>query len=137
MKYVILAFLLLLGGQIHVYAQITPNKAILAIIGEAESEGPRGMLAVACAIRNRGTLKGVYGLHAYRVIHHLYSSKTLRMARSAWRASAFEDVTSGATGWGNKADLDKFCSTKWWTRCQVTCIVGHQWFYKEVKNGKA
>ncbi|MGN6643385.1 MAG: hypothetical protein ACTHKU_10355, partial [Verrucomicrobiota bacterium] len=42
---------------------IPDQSAIRAIVGEAANQGYRGMLAVAGAIRNRGTLQGVYGLH--------------------------------------------------------------------------
>ena len=38
---------------------IPTNDAVRAIIGEAGNQGYLGMLAVACGIRNRGTLKGV------------------------------------------------------------------------------
>lgn len=133
MKYAILAFILLSGCQTPVYAQVNAPKAILAVIGEAEAEGYRGMLAVACAIRNRGTLKGVYGLKSPRVRNHLYSAHTYALASAAWKESGNHDITEGATGWGNESDLNKFCSTTWWHKCQITAYYGHQWFYKEIK----
>lgn len=68
----------------HAY---TDDQAVKAIIGEAEDQGQRGMLAVACAIRNRGTLKGVFGLHAPRVRRHLYSQRVKDEAVSAWDIS--------------------------------------------------
>src|SRR3990167_7930662 len=55
-------FGLLLGLQGTIYAQWTPSPAysdkdaIRAVIGEAGNQGYAGMLAVACGIRNRGTL---------------------------------------------------------------------------------
>ena len=49
------------------YAEINDQQAVRAIIGEAGNQGERGMLALACALRNRGTLKGVYGLRAKHV----------------------------------------------------------------------
>ena len=62
------------------------------------------MLAIACAIRNRKTLSGVYGLHAPRVRHKNYSQHTYRMAERAWYQSERIDITNGATNWysGNK-----------------------------------
>lgn len=116
----------------------TPAKAadiakIHAIIGEAEGEGYPGMLAVACAIRNRGSLKGVYGLRAKRVVLHLYSQKTYALAEKAWKESRSLDITNGATGWGNSEDVDKFCSTPWWKKCEITLQVGNHYFYREIK----
>ena len=78
-------------------AQLPVSAPVRAVLGEAEGEGYQGMLAVACAIRNRGTLKGVYGLFAKRV----YSTRSIALAEKAWAASRILDVTKGATGWGN------------------------------------
>jgi hypothetical protein len=114
-------------------APIRVNPAVLAIIGEAEGEGYQGMLAVACAIRNRGTLKGVYGLRAYRVTHHLYSGHTLTLAEEAWGASKQEDVTHGARGWGSASDLRSFQKHSWWSRCKITYHYKGHWFYKEAR----
>jgi hypothetical protein len=83
-------------------AEIPEPRAVNALIGEAEGEGYRGMLAIGCAIRNRGTLQGVYGEHAPRVVHHKYNLKTYALAVQAWRDSAKEDITDGADHWGGK-----------------------------------
>lgn len=80
---------------------IKDKDAILAIIGEAENQGGIGMLAVACAIRNRGTLEGVYGIKAKRMINHQYSIATYKLAASAWLSSQTYDITNGATHWEN------------------------------------
>ena len=106
------------------------QKAILAIIGEAEGEGFEGMLAVAGAIRNRGSFRGVYGLKAQRVRKHLYSQKTYDLARTAWVESESLDESNGATGWGNEEDLNKFCSEAWWHNCVITAHIGRHWFYR-------
>lgn len=81
---------------------IDEKRAVNAIIGEAEGEGYRGMLAIAGAIRNRGHLIGVYGEKAPRVIGKKYSLKTLQLAKQAWRESANNDITNGADHWGGK-----------------------------------
>ena len=47
--------------------EVMKKDAIRAIIGEAGNQGRRGMLYIACAIRNRGTLQGVYGFKAKHV----------------------------------------------------------------------
>ena len=83
-------------------ASIDSARAVNAIIGEAEGEGYTGMLASACAIRNRGHLRGVYGEKAPRVIGKKYSLKTLQLAKQAWKESASNDITNGADHWGGK-----------------------------------
>lgn len=67
--------------------KISDEKAILSIIGEAEDQGYEGMLAVACAIRNRGTLKGVFGINNLRVKHERYSKAIWFQAKKAWDIS--------------------------------------------------
>ena len=112
--------------------KIDDHKAILAIIGEAENQGFDGMIAIAHAIRNRGSLKGVFGLHAPRVKHHLYSRDILKEATLAWEGSATDiDITQGATGWGNSDDVKHFEMCRWWKHCVVTTIIKDHVFYKE------
>lgn len=102
--------------------------AVRAILGEASGEGYRGMLAVACAIRNRKTLKGVYGVHAKHVDQQ--SKKVWQQAKQAWKESQHNDITKGASGWGNKEDLKKFKKEKWWKNATVTTQIGNHYFYK-------
>lgn len=87
-------------------SEINKTRFINAIIGEAESEPAIGKLAVACAIRNRGTLKGVYGEKAPRVINKLYSSKIKAEAEKAFDASSVKgacEFISGADHWEGTA----------------------------------
>lgn len=118
-------------AQTPVYAPIPAQ--VRAIIGEAENQGFLGMLAIADAIRNRGSLRGVYGLRSARVRNHLYSQQTLRLATKAWAASASRDVTGSATGWGSASDLFSFSKYSWWASCVITAHIGDHWFYREVK----
>ena len=113
------------------FAQVSEKKAVLAIIGEAENQGYEGMLAVAGAIRNRGSLRGVYGLKSKRVRLHLYSQKTFELAQTAWIESESIDESNGGTGWGNEDDINKFCSTTWWPKCVITAHIGDHWFYRK------
>lgn len=108
-----------------------PPAQVRAVIGEAENQGYEGMLAVADAIRHRGTLHGVYGLHARRVRLHLYSQQTLELANRAWISSRTLDVTKGATGWGSASDLRVFETKSWWPSMVITAHIGDHWFYKE------
>jgi spore germination cell wall hydrolase CwlJ-like protein len=118
---------MLLTTMGSVYAKELPRERVInAIIGEAEGEGYQGMLAVACAIRNRGTLKGVYGEHSKRVKEHLYSEKTYRMAVKALEMALKCDITNGATHWEGTA----FKVPSWAKRMQITVVIGRQRFYK-------
>lgn len=105
----------------------TDQDAINAVIGEAEGEGYNGMLAVSGAIRNRGTLHGVYGLHAPRVTGHKYSLNTLQLATRAWNDSMHIDASHGAKYWEGTA----FPLPYWARNMQVTAIIGNQKFFKE------
>lgn len=62
------------------------------------------MLSVACAIKNRGTLKGVYGLKNPRVTKKLYNNKTFRIAKQSWQEAQIPENCSfikGADHWEN------------------------------------
>jgi hypothetical protein len=128
---VILFILLVVNSTAHAY---THDQMIKAIIGEAEGESQRGKDAVACAIINRGSLKGVYGLHAYRVTHHLYSKKTVRAAeladeRAVSDTSYCSDLIGGATGWGSASDVVKFRHEAWFPSVYFTAHIGNHYFY--------
>ena len=120
-----LLLLLFVCGNVHA-ATIPDRRAVNAIIGEAEGEGYDGMVAVACAIRNRGTLKGVYGEKAPRVVGRKYSKTVYNLAVKAWAASAKKDITNGATHW----EGTKFRIPYWAKHMQVTLVVNHQRFYR-------
>lgn len=105
-------------------ATIPERDAVRAIIGEARGEPYAGQVAVACALRNRGTLKGVYGYTA-RV-----SAEEVRRAwpraLAAWRESAKRDVTGGAAFWDNVR------ARPWWAATmRRTLVVGRHAFYAE------
>lgn len=129
-----LGICLWIGCSISIGAEIPEKKAIKSIVGEAESQGFEGMLAVAHSLRNRGTLKGVYGLRSLRIRHHLYSRHTIEEATLAWEQSAIDyDITHGSTGWGNINDVHKFEMCRWWNHCVVTAVIKDHVFYKELK----
>lgn len=128
----IAAALLLLSSQAHA-ATVPRERAINAIIGEAEGESYQGKLGIAAAIRNRGHLRGVYGERAPRVVGKLYGRDTRRDAIKAWEESETVDPTHGATGWGNDKDVREFEKHKWWRKCVITARIGNHVFYKERK----
>jgi len=78
--------------------ELSPKTAVRAIIGEASGEGYQGMLAVACGIRNRGTLKGVYGLKAKHVDSE--PQWVWDIAKKAWEESEDNRIHSG-DHWGS------------------------------------
>ena len=82
------------------------QQAIQDIVGEAANQDQLTMECVAHAIRNRGNLKGVYGLNA----KHIWTepAKVWGMAQSAWEQAAYdEDPVWGAKNFGTAADLEK------------------------------
>ncbi len=95
------------------------------MIGEAASEGFDGMVAISCAIRNRGTLKGVYGLNAKHVDNE--PRWVWQMAERAYYTSFDKDVTNGATHW----ESTNFKVPYWAKDMTVTAKIGKHIFYKE------
>lgn len=82
----------------------TDKEAIRAIVGEASDQGYTGMLAVACGIRNRGTLNGVFGKDAKHVVSE--PAWVWRLATKAWRESEYNRVHIGYM-WENLKAFDK------------------------------
>jgi hypothetical protein len=112
-------------------AEISEENAIKAIIGESAnqwSNNPKdnGMLAVAGALRNRGTLHGVYGFN--NPIVNKSSKLVFKHAREAWLQSKTNDITRGASFWGNKSDLIK--NHKLYSKLIFTVKIKDQYFFK-------
>jgi len=104
------------------------NAGIRAIIGESSDQGYKGMLAVACGIRNRGTLKGVYGLNSPHIDKE--PQWVWDMAKRAWKESEYNRVHSG-THWHNvKREGENYWTIK---MIKVYEYKDHV-FYKERKN---
>lgn len=124
--WVLAAFLGTIIGCMAYASGISQNRAVKAIIGEAENQGVVGMYAVACAIRNRGTLKGVYGLNAVRVREHKYSTGVYMMAQRQWARSAWDrDITGGANHWQGVHER-----ASWTSRCKQTVVIKDHVFFK-------
>ena len=106
----------------------TENLNIRAIIGEASGEGYEGMLCVAAAIRNRGHLRGVYGVNAKHVDNE--PPWVWRLAVIAWNESETNDPTDGADHWGSIiVDRDWIRKMEETMEFKVQCA--NQRFYKE------
>ena len=106
-------------------ADVPDDLAIRAIIGEAANQGENGMLAVACALRNRGTLKGVYGVNAKHIDRQ--PSWVWERARRAWEKSSQVDITKGADHWHN---VNREGETYWTVKMTKTVCIKDHCFYK-------
>lgn len=127
---IILSIVLFWAGVVKCFADEIPDDlAVRAIIGEAEGEPYQGKVAVAEVIRRRGSLKGVYGLKAPRVVKKLYSQKTYDECARAWDESVNTNYSQSATHWEGTA----FPSPYWAKNMIVTVTIGGQRFYKERK----
>lgn len=113
------------------FAEIDQNKAVEAILGES---GPTHAerLAIACALRNRGTLHGVYG-------HRKPASDRERQeAIRIWSESKkCPTALLGAKYWLSDYDL-KHCRkvlTAFRFKMKEVAYIGHTHFFREVKKG--
>ena len=88
------------------HAEIGGAEAVRAIIGEAGNQSDRAMLAVACALRNRGSLAGVYGVD--NPVVNRAGEKLRARAAQAWRASALRDIVRGCRYFGCPHDAPYF-----------------------------
>lgn len=105
-------------------AEISERDAVRAIVGEAANQGADGMAAVASAIRNRGSLKGVYGLHAKHVDRQ--PAWVFAQARKAWAESAKKDYANGASHW----ESTDFKRPAWSKNMQVALVLKKHVFFK-------
>lgn len=127
MRYLIIMFMLVASATTATATEINKERFINAIIGEAEGGGLEGMRCVASAIRNRGTLKGVYGENSKRVKNRLYSSRTFVLAVQAYEESRLKDYSFGADHWEGVS----FKTPYWAKDMVVTTVCGGNRFYKE------
>ena len=81
---------------------ISEAQATRAILGEA-LPNYEAMHDIASAIRNRGTLKGVYGVRSSN--YDKASPKLRALASRAWASSATIDSVNGANHWLSEYDL--------------------------------
>ena len=100
---------------------------VKAIVGEASNQGYKGMLMIAVGIRNRGTLKGVYGRNATHCNNE--PEWVWEMANKAWKESEHNRIHSG-TNWEN---IKAFGKPKWADSMTVVAEYKDHIFYKEEK----
>ena len=96
-----------------------------AVLGEARGEGLRGMYAVAHGIRNRGSLRGVYGAKATTEPLGLELRAT---AFLAWFLSLLgPDVTHGSDHWEN---IYAFGTPTWARGREPRATIGRHTFWR-------
>lgn len=107
MRYLIVIILLFIPSCS--YAAYPPE--VNCIVGEASGEGVVGMVAVAQALANRKTMKGVYGCHAE---HIKTENKIIFLeASDIWNGvlsgelNGKHDLVKGANSWGSISDINK------------------------------
>jgi len=104
-------------------AEIYKSEAVDAIVGEASNQSPETMACIAHAIRNRGTLKGVYGSHARHNANE--PEEVWDNARDAWDISLYtRDKTHGSKNFGVASDRNVRTNLK---RIKAQC--GDFYFY--------
>ena len=130
MKYIIAIILAFCLAHSLVFgAELPKDQVIRAMIGEASNQGYDGLYAMACAIKNRGTLKGVYGAKAKHVDSE--PSWVWKLAKRAYLASLSGiDVTNGATHWEN---IKAFGKPYWVDSMVEVYRYKNHIFYKESK----
>jgi len=109
--------------------EVNDRNAIKAVIGEAENQGYKGMLYVACSIRNRASLKDVYGLYSPRVEKHLYSEHIYKVASKAWYDSQFPENCTPVKGAVSWEDTKAFGEPFWAKSMRLVLVYKDHKFY--------
>lgn len=129
-KGIVLGLLMVLSASSAFAEPVDYDRAIHALIGEAGGQGEDELQAHACALRNRGSLRGVYGVHAD--IRNR-GQKARHRAVIAWnRACGGLDTVNGATHWLSDYDLahSRPALIAWRHKAVYRVKVGSTWFYR-------
>jgi hypothetical protein len=108
------------------FAAIPDHLAVKAIVGEGANQSDAALLAIASAIRNRGTLHGVYGLNS-PVTRTASRNLWTRAERAWWQAKSGVDTAAGCKFFGNPADAPYFTHT---LHFKPVKTIGQITFYK-------
>lgn len=137
-KKIWLAAVFLLIFNVHKGYALTEEKACHCILGEARGEvgkyGYNSLLAVAEAIRNRGSkTQGVYGCGAdlSKDMSYMKSKGLLDMALKAWRESKTSNLIKGAQYWGSTIVDKKWILTMKKAGYKMTYKIGNQEYYRK------
>lgn len=115
-------FLLICASDLDV----NPVEAVRVIVGEAADQGFGGMVDVGEVIRNRGSVRGCYGLNARHSRREAWT--TWGEATAAWMVSTFTNRTKGATKFEN---IYQFGFPESWDRSRAVCVYQERdhWFF--------
>ena len=123
-KTILTALTILLGMSTLLNGEIDSKQAVRAMVGEASNQGYRGLLAVGCVIRHRGSIQGLYGAKAAHCDRE--PAWVWNLARKAWKDSETTDPTGGATHFENL----KLSHPYWADSMTKTVKIGDHQFYK-------
>lgn len=115
---------LLCCGSAGAEIPFTDENCVRAAIGEASNQGYKGLLYVCCAIRNRGTLRGVHGFKAKHVDRQPFW--VWQMARKAW-AESKDNRIHAADHWEN---IKAFGKPSWAKNMIFVCKYKDHTFYR-------
>lgn len=124
--------LLMLAVAAQADEVLNDDVCIKCVMGEARGEGYQGMVAVSEALRNRGTIRGVYGCHA--VFNE--PKWVWDLARKAWSESAHSNLVNGADHWGS-TKVDGKWIAKMEKTMTFTAQVNNHRFYKRKELARA
>lgn len=110
----------------------TDENCIRAMVGEYAVNDYYGMTLLAHALRNRGTLKGVYGFYAK---HIKTEPKEIWMTASlAWFESKnFIDPVQGAKEWRSRQDIHR---GKVPHKMKLIKVYSGMYYFKPIKKGE-
>ena len=125
MKIKHLVFGLAFLSCVNVRAELNQNDCVRAVIGEGAGEPYKCQVALCAVIRNRGSLKGIYGFNSKHINRE--PKYIFKQVNRAWLESAKYDPTHGANMFGGICD-DWYFINKLKLRPIMT--IGHTRFYK-------
>lgn len=131
---IVLSILLLLFFIGRACADIpTDEEAVHCILGEARGEGYASMLGHAEALRNRGTIKRVYGCNASfeKEMPYLISHGILLQAKKAWLESRYTKTVKGAQYWGSLIYDKKWIAKMRAQGYKQTAIINNTVFFRK------
>lgn len=125
LSFFVLAIFFLLSSTVHA-SQISEDKAVRILVGEAANQGEIGMICVAEVLRKKGSTQGFYGLNAKH--SHKEPAWVWAQARKAWASSLHTNYTQGANHFEN---IKAFGCPSWAKNCVQTFKYKDHVFYKE------
>ena len=129
MSLILILIVLALDAHAQLQPAFSEENILRAGIGEASGEGEDGLYAVYCAILNRGTLKGVYGLTAGHIQNE--PQWVLNRARKAYLRAKSAYHSGGCQVYGTHWESVRFKEPYWAKSMVKTVKVKNHQFYKE------